>query len=51
VFSGDKNVPTRPNGRAAKSSPEDTMLDLVYLIGAVALFAIVALIARGVEKL
>jgi hypothetical protein len=30
---------------------EESMLDLIYLLGAVALFGLVALIARGVEKL
>jgi hypothetical protein len=30
---------------------EDLMLDLVYLLGVVVLFGIVALVAWGVEKL
>ncbi|WP_187270572.1 hypothetical protein [Lacisediminihabitans profunda] len=33
------------------SPAEDPMLDLVYVVGAVGLFALVALVARGVEKL
>jgi hypothetical protein len=31
--------------------PEDPMLDLVYVVGAIGLFALVALVAWGVEKL
>ena len=42
-------LPPRP--LRPRTSPEDPMLDLVYLIGVVALFAIVALTAKGVEKL
>ena len=33
------------------SPPEEFMLDLVYLIGAVGLFGLVALVAWGVERL
>ncbi|WP_394768134.1 hypothetical protein [Lacisediminihabitans sp.] len=33
------------------SPAEDPMLDLVYVVGAVGLFALVALVAWGVEKL
>jgi hypothetical protein len=36
---------------AARLSAEDLMLDLVYLLGVVVLFGIVALVAWGVEKL
>jgi len=33
------------------SSAEDPMLDLVYAVGAIGLFALVALVAWAVEKL
>jgi hypothetical protein len=33
------------------SSTEDPMLDLVYVVGATGLFALVALVARAIEKL
>ncbi|MHA7190101.1 hypothetical protein ACX80N_07405 [Arthrobacter sp. MDT2-16] len=43
---------TRPAGSPADRSPmEFLVLDVVYLVGVVALFALVALIARAVEKL
>jgi hypothetical protein len=31
--------------------PEEPMLDVIYLIAAIGLFGLVALVARGVEKL
>jgi hypothetical protein len=36
---------------AVRLLSEDFMLDLIYVIGAVGLFALIAYIARGVEKL
>jgi hypothetical protein len=35
----------------ARFHAEESMLDLVYLVGVVALFGVVALVAWGVEKL
>jgi hypothetical protein len=40
-----------PLGRGLSFQRRILVLDLVYLIGAVALFAIVALVAWGAEKL
>lgn len=47
---GRYDIAARPL-TAACSPPEEFMLDLVYVISAVGLFALIALVARGVERL
>ncbi|WP_174546078.1 hypothetical protein [Nocardiopsis dassonvillei] len=42
----------RPGGRTRPRLPwSSTVLDAVYLLGALAVFALVGVIGRGVEKL
>jgi hypothetical protein len=49
-FFRDRNV-VAAHWQQLVSSAEDLMLDLIYVIGGVALFGLVALVAWGVEKL
>ena len=44
-------LPPRPDRSRLVSGAEGHMLDLVYLLGVAALFALIALIAKGVERL
>jgi hypothetical protein len=41
----------RSNRSRLVSGAEGHMLDLVYLLGVMALFALIALVAKGVERL
>ena len=44
-------LPPRSDRSRLVSGAEGHMLDLVYLLGVMALFALIALIAKGVERL
>lgn len=48
---GCRSAPTTPVGRIAAAEQEPEMLDVVFVGTVLALFALLALMARGVAKL